>query len=103
MSKGKSASAKAKGKAYEDFDKTVHDTVIVLRNGKYSIETTGDRNLDEDFGQIREMNHSKLLDAKVNSTSRDASRFEKEIYDGISLNDVMDYLKKHFNWKPNGR
>ena len=101
-SRGSTSGRKSGGKlkAYDDYDKTVHDTVIVEHNGTYRIEFVGDRNLDEDFGQVREMNHDKLMDNLYYSTSKNANKWEKEIYKDISIKDVFDYLKKQFNWKP---
>ena len=103
MGKGTSKAnvGSASGKSYEDFDKRVTDTVIVNRNGKYSIEQVGNRNLDEDFGQVREMNHSKLAEWAWNAKggSIGYSKYDQEMAKDISLNDVYEYLKKHYNWK----
>lgn len=77
-------------RSYDSFDKTITDTLIVERNGRYQIEQYNDQNLDE-YDHAAEMNHDKLLQNKYQENN---GAFYMR---GISINEIMDYLRKNYN------
>ncbi len=77
---------------YDSFDKTVVDTLIVERDGRYQIEQYAGQNLDE-YDYAAEMNHDKLL---TNKYQQDHGAWYMR---DITLDDIYDYLKKKYNFK----
>lgn len=67
----------------------MNDTLIVLKNGKNSIEKYVGQNLDE-YDHIAELNHEKLLECKAN---------RHWYMSGISYECIFDYLKQEFGYK----
>lgn len=92
MGKGKTNKIGGSNRPYDSFDKTITDTLIVERNGKYQIEPYEGQNLDE-YDYAAEMNHDKLLENKY---QQDNGAFYMK---DITIADIMDYLKKRYNLK----
>ena len=78
---------------YDRYDKTVTDTLIVFRDGKYKIQKYNGEDLDV-YDHTLEINHDKLISIKVNK-----GKLYEEIAKDISFEDIYNYLKKEFNFK----
>ena len=97
MGKGTSkVPASKREKSFDDYPKDVIDTLIVKRGDKTVIEKYDGQDL-ETYDHLLEINHSKLLDIAWQAGMKNSS-FRK-YYGNITLTDVFEYWKKHFNFK----
>ena len=87
-----SGSRVTNGRSYDSYDKTVVDTLIVERNGRYTIEPYTDQDLDV-YDHAAELNHDKLLENKYRENH--GAYYMKD----ITLDNIFDYLKRQYNFR----